>query len=373
MIRVALFLRIIMKNNIYRLWNIFAKIFFSPIATVTALLIFHQLTIVGTFYQAGHGIYAAQERFFRSWFFVTAGFIPYPGVKLVSLFLIINLLGGIAKIKRRWQSAGLYVVHAGIVLLLAGMGIRGHFAREAVVQVRSGEPVSSAIDRSKWCIRIAGMHEQAIADTIMLDPHKKEQRITAGGIPFLLRIQMHRMSDQDQPVPCVLVQGSNNTAVTVCGDNRPSMYATGPGDSITFTVFPASIPLPVSLSLINFKKDVYPGSTMARGYESRIQVISEQGSREVTISMNRPYRTGQFTFYQSSFIEGRDDTSILAVVRNTGSIFPYISGFAIAFGMVLHFMVKALLSIRGQRSNNGTDSKRNSRAMPQSAQVRHAR
>ena len=53
--------------------------------SVVCLVLLLILTAWGTVYQAEHGLYAAQIRFFYSWIFINWGFVPFPGAQLVNI------------------------------------------------------------------------------------------------------------------------------------------------------------------------------------------------------------------------------------------------------------------------------------------------
>jgi hypothetical protein len=57
--------------------------------------------------------------------------------------------------------------------------------------------------------------------------------------------------------------------------------------------------------------------------------------------MNEPLRHKGYTFFQSSFIEGPDsETSVFAVVKNYGRLFPYISSIIMCVGLLFHLSQK---------------------------------
>ena len=96
--------------------------------------------------------------------------------------------------------------------------------------------------------------------------------------------------------------------------------------------------LPFSLTLNNFRREVYPGTNMPKEYESRVTINDGDITWPAIISMNEPLRYGGYTFYQSSTVRDKDGEpiSILSVVTNRGWIFPYVSGVLLAFGLIYH-------------------------------------
>jgi cytochrome c biogenesis factor len=110
------------------------------------------------------------------------------------------------------------------------------------------------------------------------------------------------------------------------------------------------MPLPVRITLLEFQKKDYAGTTTAKSYESRVRLEATGVRREALISMNRPLRYGSFTFYQYSFDQSGDSyTSTFAVVKNPVRNLPYAAGVMIAIGFLLHFIVKLIFAMMGAR------------------------
>ena len=98
--------------------------------------------------------------------------------------------------------------------------------------------------------------------------------------------------------------------------------------------------LPFEIELLDFERQVHPGTNTPRSFKSDVNVVRGEVKRHVTISMNKPLRTDGYTLYQSSFSqqEGKE-TSILAVVENKGRMFPYISSIIICIGILIHLVL----------------------------------
>ena len=95
---------------------------------------------------------------------------------------------------------------------------------------------------------------------------------------------------------------------------------------------------PFSLTLKDFRHDVYPGTDIPKNFSSLVHLNDPRAGddRDVLIYMNSPLRHGGLTFYQASF--GKDDTlSILQIVRNPSWTLPYISCTLVTLGLLWHF------------------------------------
>jgi cytochrome c biogenesis protein ResB len=97
---------------------------------------------------------------------------------------------------------------------------------------------------------------------------------------------------------------------------------------------------PYSITLLEFKHDIYPGTDIPSNFASKIHLrdLARGEDRDVLIRMNAPLRYGGETFYQASFEEG-DRVSILQVVRNPAAITPYVACSLVAAGLIVQFLM----------------------------------
>jgi len=105
----------------------------------------------------------------------------------------------------------------------------------------------------------------------------------------------------------------------------------------------AGIRLPFALKLVDFEKVMHPGTDIPKSFTSRVEVIAGDGrSRSAVIAMNRPLRTGGYTFYQSSYAEEKDgvESSTFSVVRNSGRWLPYAASALLFLGLAWHFLAQ---------------------------------
>jgi cytochrome c biogenesis protein ResB len=96
---------------------------------------------------------------------------------------------------------------------------------------------------------------------------------------------------------------------------------------------------PYTLKLLEFRHDLYPGTTTPRNFSSKVRLVDEElgEDREVTISMNNPLRHRGETFYQADWNKETERGTVLQVVRNPGWLLPYFSCVIVALGMIFHF------------------------------------
>jgi hypothetical protein len=376
-----------MKKIIHILKVSGQKIFLSLHTTVICLIILCILVLWGTFYQIDHGIYAAKARFFSSWLVFIGGFFPFPGVRLTVLTLILNQVS-LLIFRQKWRpnKAGLILTHTGILVLLIGGGIISYTSKETLLTLWEGESSNQSASYRDWELAVWAKTDKGGTQTpvvLGLDTLRAERAYAIPGLHAAIRIRRiykncmalmpaargdsaHAMmavidslealgpaQDPSENMPgLVLAPESNGTPDgRIClygGTPEPAAFAFN-SDTLFCALRQKRTPLPLTITLINFVKEDYAGTQTARQFKSKIRVKGGGMDREVVISMNKPFRYKQFTFYQSSYSQGGGrQSSTLAVVENRGKSLPYVAGILMAAGLILHFFVKLIVHIRKQ-------------------------
>lgn len=98
--------------------------------------------------------------------------------------------------------------------------------------------------------------------------------------------------------------------------------------------------LPFTVKLLDFRKIDYPGIDMAAGFESDVQLTDSQRGLFLmrTIKMNEPLRYRGYSLFQSSYIPGAVETTILSVRNDPGTPLVYAGFLIVIGGMVTMFM-----------------------------------
>ena len=98
---------------------------------------------------------------------------------------------------------------------------------------------------------------------------------------------------------------------------------------------PALRKLPFSVRLIDFRKTDYPGTQMAAKFESDVEMTDPGRGLQVKkrISMNNPLKHRGYSLFQSSYLQGPTETTILAVRNDPGTPLVY-AGFLIVLAGV---------------------------------------
>jgi hypothetical protein len=355
--------------------------------TVVGLLGLFGLVLAGTLYQVDHGIFAAQQRFFHSWF-VMAGPLPVPGAQLLFWVLGVNLIAALLfRVRMIWTNTGLIIIHVGLLLLLLGGLQTHHFARHTVLGLSEGDETSVSVDPLTWELYLAEGEDLAAVRLHDLRPgsrlttprgdlqlrvidimeNSRARLDQGGGVESLEAADRNREANLNIPGLILEVRSAGEaardagsetgvdtrgtssgvgvqTAQTVAlhgSQTRPALIAVA-GRPIAMRLGRAAHPLPARVRLLDFQAEFYPGSDIPKSFQSHLVVTEGGVSREAHISMNRPLRLRGHTFYQTSY--GIDPSgrvlSVLAVVRNPGRLIPYLSSFLIFAGLLIHPLLR---------------------------------
>jgi len=343
--------------------------------SVVCIALLFILTAWGTLYQAEHGLYAAQTRFFHSWFFLVWGVIPFPGAQAVILALFVNLLASMVfRVKYSLGNLGNVVTHAGILFLLVGSFVTYHFAQESYLPLAEKEVSNVSLDRRIWELAAwqeptAGVERKVTAVELGPDQTGREidfseygikavvsnyyrncklEEISQGGVAQAGAVKLAPRSPaqdpEDNTAGAILrvkkADGSEQEVLLYGGQDEPVRVASGNG-AFRIALRQQRHPLPMTMRLLDVRKKDYPGTGIARSYESDVEVESDGVTFKTRIYMNHPLHYKGFIFYQSSYAvnaQGKE-TSVFAVVENRGRLVPYISGGLVFGGMVLHFLM----------------------------------
>ena len=345
--------------------------------TVAALFMLMVLTIWGTLYQADHGLFEAQSRFYQSWGFLAAGWFPVPGGQLVMSVLFMNLTASfivVAGLRR--LSAGYLLTHGGLALMLAGGAVTFMFGDRGQLLLLEGEGSNLASSGHAWEVSVWRRKDPSDARQVQsadLDDLRPGDQLNFPLSGLKLRVEEILAHCEAVPAaanaPATRAGTSGAQSLTPlplsseAGDHRPGLLAgatlgtntvkvilhgadpmplalDGPDGPVVVSLRRKRMVLPATIQLLDFEKKTYPGSTMARHYSSRVTLRDGDIQRDVLISMNKPLRYGGHTFYQSSYKELPDgrEASVLAVVRNRGRLTPYVATFMTFIGMAVHFL-----------------------------------
>ncbi len=347
--------------------------------TVICLSLLFILTLWGTIDQVNNGLYLAQERFFNSLIFLIGGYVPFPGARLVLWVLFINLVSAsITRLVYRWRQAGIILIHSGLLLFFVAAFVTFHGTEESQLTLSEGEGRNVSANYNQWELSVWEIKKSnknvfayptknfSVGDRVEFTPHDFSVRIDAyypnseaflagegqtsvlvnpSNIQVVKPIPVDKEPERNVPGGIFSVYGTDQKDLRILlygGENVPAII-TKNNKTYAMQLRHKRHVLPFILKLKDFRMEVHPNTEMARSYESLVEVISNDTSREVLISMNEPLRYKDFTFYQASYAMdqfGRE-LSTLAVVKNSGRLLPYVASLATFAGLLLHLILMA--------------------------------
>lgn len=381
------------KQLALRFWNALT----SLQVTIVALALLMALVVLCTLAQTELGTLGAVNTYMRSWLVMRhiqglAFAVPlFPGGALVGLVLVCNLCGTVIKrFEFSWQKAGLWLVHFGLILLVAGEFVTGAFQVESRMTIEVGQTVNFVESGTQM--------EMAITDAT--DPaHDQDYGIPEGllrkggtialpGTPLTFRVKRffpNAELSQRRPGEAAALADSgvganirieeiprvaadnlvNNTSALVEPLAAGKSYGTwlvsmGLGAPQSFVHEGRTYALamrfrrqylPYAFTLKKFSHDVYAGTDIPKNFSSLVHVSNPARGeeRDVLIYMNQPLRYEGKAFYQASFGKG-DTLSILQVVANPGWLLPYLSCILITLGLLVHFCITLFRSVRQRQA-----------------------
>jgi len=357
--------------------------FFSSLSlTITCLALLMVLVVACTLAQVRLGTFGAVNLYMRSWFYwmdLGSFRIPiFPAGASVGLVLLVNLVAvQIKRLQFSWAKSGLWIVHAGLILLFVGEFVTAGYQTDAQLAIEQGETKSFidvpremelalvdasdpsfddvygipertlarggtvAIPGTPLSVRIAEYHRNARIVRIPGVPSPVNQGAAAGYVlQSLPPVTTDEAVDNSAAVVEVKAQGQSLgtwMASNAIGEAQPFQAA---GKAWTLALRPRRVYLPYTLTLKKFSHDVYPGTDIPKNFSSLVRLANPKTGedRDVLIYMNQPLRYDGKAFYQASFGKG-DTLSILQVVANPGWLIPYISTVLVTIGLLVHFAI----------------------------------
>lgn len=369
-----------MNSLVHKIWDVLT----SLKLTIVCLAILMVLVIGCTLAQVSLGTWGAVEIYMRAWIVWwrlpgTSLSLPiFPGGALVGLVLMFNLVAAqVRRMELSWKKAGLWIVHAGLVLLFIGEFITGVYQVDTRLAVEVGQTVDFVESPRENELVVTDVTDPA-ADEVYGLPEgllARADTIPLPGTPLTIHVkkffrnaQLGSRRPTDPPSPATMGVGPGVAVfelAAVANDedvNRTSAFIepvaggksygtwlvsnvlgapqsfTHEGRTYELAMRARRWYLPYSVTLKQFRHDVYEGTQIPKNFSSLIQLRDPAHSedREVLIFMNQPLRYAGKAFYQASF--GKQDTlTILQVVQNPGWLIPYISTILVTLGLIVHF------------------------------------
>jgi len=397
------------------LWNGFVRAI-KPLAslrlTVVLLALSMILIFAGTWAQIDADAFVVQKKYFHSFFtWISAqlflprpkpgqpgirGAVPFPGGYTLIFLLLINLFAAhTIRFKLGWKRVGIFLIHAGLVLLISGEVVTSLFATESQMHIDEGTYANYSMDIRTVELAVTDPSPADHDNVVVVPAGRLEHKGTVElpNVPFTIRLDKYfpnahvlgPAQAREKNVETATFNGNKDfdgmqlgaeelplvKGTEDAGVNQPAAYVTvlskdgkelghyllsagmGPtSDSQTVTVDGHDYKLglrfkrmyqPFTIHLLKFTHDVYTGTDIPKNFASRVRLVdpARHEDREVSLWMNHPLRYAGETFYQSGFKKPEDNGgrngTILQVVRNPGWVMPYVSCTIVAIGMLIHF------------------------------------
>jgi cytochrome c biogenesis protein ResB len=354
------------------------KLLTSTRLTVICLFFLIIVVIWGTVYQVENGLYQAQQKFFYSWFIPVFGFFPVPGTVLIFWVLFFNVFFSlIFRIPLKLSNLGNLLIHVGIVIFFIGSFFTYYYSQESVLSLQEGQEKNFSVSVQEWELAVWKVREgKKFVNSVDTRRLTSEDQVEFSELDVAIQVKQYYRNciaykttggeeesdiinssgigkleyrtEKKEPsenitgiIFSLLPHTRRSGQVLLYGaDSRPTSIQIA-GETVYFSLRKKRFWLPFSLKLIDFERAFHPGSDIVKSYESKVKIsIKDTLDREVIISMNKPLRYKNFTLYQSSYFIAQDGTeySFLAVVKNFGKLFPYISSIIVFLGLCIHFL-----------------------------------
>jgi hypothetical protein len=386
----------------------FRDFFVSLQLTVVLLTLGIILVFAATLDQTNLGIWAVQEKYFRTFFVLwQVGDIPvpvFPGGYLVGGLLFLNLIAShLYRFKLTWKKSGIFLTHVGLMILLLGELFTGLWQEDTMLTMREGETVNFSESHLKNELVVIDVTDPT-TDLVVAIPEEHlahGRTITHPDLPFRIETRgyyqnstlslrseapsappslattglgpqivarplapTYRTNERNSPSAFVELIAPDGSLGTVLVSTRLATEKPGSnGMILQWTAQPfehggrkfkimlryARSYLPFALNLLKVEHDNYPGTEIPKNFSSRVRILNPAGheDREALIYMNNPLRHEGRTFYQSQMAKNVQLTG-LQVVRNPSRHLPYISCILMGVGLLVQFGIH-LFAFIGKR------------------------
>ncbi|QQG46980.1 MAG: cytochrome c biogenesis protein ResB [Candidatus Azosocius agrarius] len=314
-------------------------------------LYFIFLLVIGTIAQKNLNPFYAQKEYFASYIFFLYNKIPLPGGLTITFLIILNLYIKIYKDKFKKNITSL-IIHIGSFLLIFCGMILNTYIKEGNLLLYENEKNNYYNCTNKQIIKISHFTK-----SIQIKITKKNI-IDKISLPFLFKITQNNKN-------YYLIKKNliNNKFISL------NFNALSNVKNFFFDIYPKKnwyninenlsiykifkyknkkyyiqikdkkYKLPFYISLHKFKKKNYPGTHISNKFKSIITIKNNKKNLNTTIKMNNPLKYDGYTFYQTAFIEkDKIKATILTIVKNKFSFFPYIASSIICFGLLINII-----------------------------------
>ena len=360
--------------------------------TVVLLVFSLILVFVATLDQVNLGIWAVQEKYFRSFVVysrIGGVSIPvFPGGYAIGGLLLANLIAShVYRFGFAWRKTGIVLTHFGLIVLLVGELLSGLWQKDTYLRLDEGQTKNYSESFRTNELAFVEVTDPKV-DSVVAIPEAllaKRKDIQHPKLPFRIvtkqyfensGVHRHTHGPASQATAGF---GTSMDAVPIAPTyrqderNLPSAYIelvtpekslgtylvsshfltpqefTHEGRTWRVLLRTERVYYPFTLTLLKFTHDRYPGTEIPKNFSSKLRLKTPDGrdDREVLVYMNNPLRYAGLTFYQAGF-ENNDRTTVLQVVRNPSWLLPYVATVLMSLGLTVQFGMH-LVNFAGKR------------------------
>jgi len=254
--------------------------------------------------------------------------------------------------------------HFGLILILVSSLLSFSYNQEAFINIYEGEKTNIAHDYYHWFLTakdlktnqsqsfdFAKLKERgklALSNDLQLEISKKFINARLFVTPFagIILKQMPTEKDYEKNIAALklkLYKGQKLLQEFDLEGEVQKDYVFEKGN-LVLSLQRKSYQMPFAIELEDINRELYPGTEIAKSYISKVKVTTDNLQRELSVSMNKPFRFQGYTLYQSGFGTDEDgnEFSVFAVVRSFAYRLPYFASLITALGLFLHFISKFL-------------------------------
>jgi hypothetical protein len=326
------------------------------------------LLISGTIAQKYIGLYAAQQMFFSGMFLVVLDFVPLPSASFTMGAIFLSLLIKLLKQKWRAKDLGVNIIHIAVLMLLFGSAITAIYSKEYFMLLKEGQSKNILTDYYENELNIRFFHNDKFQEylisenqlglasevkfpefTIKIHKYaknaalKQRQKLLDNAANILTRdyeiVALNSKKDPEQDLAMANIEviykdpKESKTFLIIADISNEELYT----NEFQLSLRRKQTKIDFSINLEEFKHEMHPASWVSKNYTSKISLLSEGDVLRYFITMNKPFRFKQYSFFQSSYQESEEgDISVLAVVENHGRVFPYIAAALFFIGLLVH-------------------------------------
>ena len=319
--------------------------------------------------------------------------VPILGGYILGPLLFFNLIAAhFVRFKLSWQKSGVFIIHAGLILMLLSELVTDLTDRESLMVIEEGETARYSTDFDKNEIVLLD-RSQPKTDTVVSIAtklaSKKDANIDVGAMdqrfPFRIKVldfyenaelEFHleegftegypfQVGDREARVTAkkvkktydpqqinyvsalVEVQAGDKTYGPFFISNRLEFLEDHRRHTFEYEGKEFAIALrrmryyyDFGVRLDDFRFLRYPGTEKPKDFTSDVTLILPEGSEEhKRIYMNHPLIHDGSTFYQSGWNEKTEKGTRLQVVQNPGKTLPYWGVAVVGVGLTVQFLM----------------------------------